>query len=248
MDTQRYAFLKRKIVPQLRFNQEFYEEAVGRHISAQTVWLDAGCGKHVLPPWRAETERNLVARARLAIGCDADHEAIRKHCTLSRLVACDLAQLPMRSASVNLITCNMVVEHLERPIEVFGEFARILKPGGRVIIHTPNLYSHFVLGSRLIPKRLKPILVKALDGRKGEDVFPTRYCANTPARLQALMTQVGLTKESFRMLASEAALQATHPILAVPELLYIRLTLRPSLKLLRASILATFLKTESKSS
>lgn len=244
MRQEDYLLLKRKIVPQLAFNQSFYEEAVSQHVSQETVWLDAGCGKHILPPWRGDAERTIVTRARLAIGCDTDHQSLRDHQTLSRLVTCNLEHLPFRSNSVSLITCNMVVEHLERPIEVFAEFARILRPKGEMIVHTPNVYSHVVFGSRLIPSRVKLRLVGALDGRKEDDIFRTRYRANSSARLQTLMARVGLTLKSCRMLASEAALQGTHPVLVVPELLYIRMTLRPALRYLRASILAIFTKAE----
>ena len=143
---------------------------------------------------------------------------------------------------MSLITCNMVVEHIDQPLEVFGEFARILKSDGRVIIHTPNAYSHFVVGSRFLPRRVKLRLIRALDGREESDVFPTRYRANTPTKLRAMMAQVGLRQERCRMLASDATMAETHPLLVVPELLYIRLTLRPVFKFLRFSILASFVK------
>jgi SAM-dependent methyltransferase len=242
MKYEDYVALKRRIVPQLRFNQEIYEGAVTEYVTEQTTWLDAGCGHHILPVWRREAEQRLIKKARLVVGCDADQVSLRKHCTLDRLVVADLTGLPFKAESVNLITCNMVVEHIDRPLEVFAEFARILKSGGRVIVHTPNAYSHFVVGSRFVPRRLKLRLIRALDGREESDVFPTRYRANTPTKLRALMAQVGLRQERCRMLASDAASAVTHPLLAVPELLYIGLTLHPAFKFLRFSILASFVK------
>jgi hypothetical protein len=48
------------------------------------------------------------------------------------------------------------------------------------------------------------------------------------------------------MLASDAALAVTHPVLASLELRYIKLTMRSALKFLRCSILATFVKSREK--
>jgi hypothetical protein len=135
-----------------------------------------------------------------------------------------------------------VVEHLDRPLDVFREFARVLAPGGRVVVHTPNLTSHFVLGSGLLPRPLKLKLIEALDGRPPDDVFPTRYHANTPGRLRTLMERAGLKQDTCRLLASDAVFAQTHPLLLIPELLYIRLTLLPAFKYLRTSILAEFVK------
>ena len=59
-------------------------------------------------------------------------------------VGATLDHLPFRSQSIDLITLNNVAEHLERPGEVLAEFARVLAPGGRVIIHTPNVSSYAV--------------------------------------------------------------------------------------------------------
>jgi len=237
-----YLALKKKIVPRLQFNQSIYEDAVAEHVSGDTVWLDAGGGKHIFPSWREEAERELVRKARLVVGCDVDEVSMRQHRTLRRLVVADLKKLPFKAGSVSLITCNMVVEHLPRPLAVFAEFARVLTAGGRVIVHTPNAISHFVVGSRFVPRRLKLKLIKALEGRPHDEAFPTYYRANTPWRIRTQMAQVGLEKEWCRMLASDAILAVTHPLLVVPELLYIRLTLRSSLKFLRVSILGSFIK------
>lgn len=242
MEYEDYINLKQRIVPQLRFNQAIYEEAVAEYVSAQTIWLDAGCGHHIFPLWRENAERELVTRARLAVGCDVDHKSIAKHRTLKRLVVANLDFLPIRSGSISLLTCNMVVEHLDRPQQVFEEFSRVLRPGGRLIVHTSNTLCHFVLGSRLLPRRARLRLARVLDTRTPDDVFPTRYRANTPARLRRVAAKAGLNQEKCRMLASDATLAVAHPLLAVAELLYIRLTLCSALRALRCSILGTFVK------
>jgi ubiquinone/menaquinone biosynthesis C-methylase UbiE len=243
MEYTDYVAIRARIVPRLRYNQEIYEEAVGEHVSERTAWLDAGCGPHIFQ-WREQAERAFVGRARLVVGCDADRASIRKHRTLRQLVVADLQALPFRPESFSLVTTNMVVEHLDRPFAVFAEFTRVLKRGGRVIVHTPNVWSPFVVVCRLLPEWLKVKLARALDGRLETEVFPTRYRANSPRRLRALMLKAGLKEEWCRLLASEAVFAVTHPVLVAPELLYIKLTLSRVLRFLRPAVLASFVKAD----
>jgi SAM-dependent methyltransferase len=243
IDLTTYFKLKAVLAPRLRFNQVIYEETLAGHVRPGVVWLDAGCGRRVLPAWRETAERVLVNTCKLALGCDLDVSAMRAHRTLRRLAVTDLERLPFAAESIDLITCNMVAEHLEDPTTVFAEFARVLRPGGRVIVHTPNAYSHFVIGSRLVPSgRFKRRLASALDGRDEAEIFPTRYRANTPGRLRALMSKAGLRQESCRLVANDAVSARISPILAALELIYIRLTLLRAFRLLRVTILATFVK------
>ena len=242
MDYQDYSRLKKRIVPSLRFNQEIYEDFISQHISGETIWLDAGCGRHILPVWRIEAERALVKAAKIALGCDVDESSLHEHATLTRRLVASLDDLPLQRESVDLVTCNMVVEHLHHPRKTFAECARVLKVGGRLIIHTPNAYSYFVLLSRLVPRGPKLRLVRMLDGRRDRDVFPTRYLANTPRKLRALMAECGLEEERFSLLASDAMLASVHPLLTALELLYIKMTMAPRFRLLRVSMLASFVK------
>ncbi len=49
--------------------------------------------------------------------------------------------LPFQDASFDYVTCVEGIEHLENPFSCIREFARVLKPGGRLIITTPNIMS-----------------------------------------------------------------------------------------------------------
>lgn len=141
-----------------------------------------------------------------------------KHRTLHMLAVSDLEQLPLDAASVSLITCNVVVEHLRRPHAVFAEFARVLQPGGRAIVHTPNVYSHFVPAARCLPRPLKVWLEGRLTGRGAADIYPALYRANSPRRLRTHMANAGLHQEFSRLIASEAATKGAHPLVAALEL------------------------------
>jgi SAM-dependent methyltransferase len=237
-----YAEMKKLLTPGLRYSQDIFQEIVTRYVSDDTTWLDAGCGWHLLPPWKLDAERALVQRARAVFGVDGDESALRKHRTIHMLAVSDLERLPLDAESVSLVTCNVVVEHLRRPHLVFAEFARVLQPGGRVIVHTPNVYSHFVLAARCLPRPLKLRLEGRLSGRGAEDIYPAHYRANSRRRLRTLMSGAGLHEEFSRLIASEAATKGAHPLVAALELLLIRLTLQSRFKALRTGIIASFVK------
>ena len=48
---------------------------------------------------------------------------------------------PFADASMDVIICNQVLEHVKEVFWMFAEFSRILKTGGRLILGTPNLAS-----------------------------------------------------------------------------------------------------------
>ncbi len=49
----------------------------------------------------------------------------------------DIKSIPVPSESFDVILCTEVLEHVPEPIEVLREMARLLKPGGRLLITAP---------------------------------------------------------------------------------------------------------------
>jgi SAM-dependent methyltransferase len=94
--------------------------------------LDIGCG----------TGQNLAwhrTRGCRALGIDPDPAAIAIAASHGLDVRCgtwiDSAQI---AAPFDCITCDQVLEHLPDPIAGLRDMAQALKPGGRLIIATPN--------------------------------------------------------------------------------------------------------------
>ncbi|MEI6268155.1 MAG: methyltransferase domain-containing protein [Methylococcaceae bacterium] len=52
-------------------------------------------------------------------------------------IVCDITAIPEENGSFDIILCSEVFEHLSDPLKALDEFARLLKPGGKLIITAP---------------------------------------------------------------------------------------------------------------
>jgi SAM-dependent methyltransferase len=50
---------------------------------------------------------------------------------------CDIASVPVADGEFDAILCTEVLEHVREPVKVVQEMARILKPGGRLMLTAP---------------------------------------------------------------------------------------------------------------
>jgi SAM-dependent methyltransferase len=220
-----YYPLARRLYPKRQFLSSVYRDQIAGMVAPGIRWLDAGTGHQILDTRLEREERDLVSKASLAVGCDIFLPALRNHRSLGERVCCGLDRLPFRDGSFDLVTMNMVVEHLDSPGRVFPEVARILDEGGCLIIHTPNLAGYFVLlvrlGWRLLPQRLVFRLIRQLEHRDPDDVFRTFYRANTRQRLAQLARQSGMSEERTLMLTGRPFFYFLAP-LCVLEMLGVR--------------------------
>lgn len=229
--------LQSLIAPTLKYSQAIYEETLIAHCGASDAWLDLGCGHHLLPTWRLEQEKEMIGNAKLFVGIDYDYLSLNMHRTLDHKVRGDMGKLPFPNAAFDLLTSNMVFEHLDKPETQLKEIARVLKPGGKLIIHTPNTLGYVTLIARMIPNAIKAALILHLEGRKEEDVFPAYYRANSAARIAELASSCGLRVSKVRMICSSPKL-AILPPLVLLELLWIRLLMTGALRPFRTNIVA----------
>lgn len=96
--------------------------------------LDVGCGDG------ARTLANLPAGS---IGLDISRVALSLAADVvddARLLRGDLATLPVRDGGVDAVTAYHAVFHVPRTEHphVFGEFARVLRPGGWLLMTLPS--------------------------------------------------------------------------------------------------------------
>jgi ubiquinone/menaquinone biosynthesis C-methylase UbiE len=221
--------LMKLVLPDLVWNQEIYGKLLQGHISKDTKWLDVGCGWRLLGRHLEPIEDALVANAGMTVGCDLSFDGLIKHRNISKLVLASANDLPFRESTFNLVTCNMVVEHLEDPAKTFRELARVLSPGGELIIHTPNLLNYAVFLNhtvmRLLPRKFVLRFIQLGESRKEEDIFPTFYRANTVRHLAQVGAKFHLNPDSHRMLTPPQPFFTFFWPLAFLQMLIMRLTM-----------------------
>lgn len=229
------------IAPTLRYSQLIYEDVLKENADSNKIWLDLGCGHQLLPQWRFNEEARLTQNAKLLIGLDYDFNSLKKHRTISNRIRGDIKHLPFADNSFNLITSNMVFEHLSEPEKQMTEIFRILKPGGILLFHTPNSLGYCTIFAKLIPELIKDKLILFLQGRKEEDIFPAYYRINSKQNIKKIAQMTGFHVEEFRLLVSSAQTVMIPPVV-VFELIWIRTLMTNSLKAFRTNIIAKLRK------
>ena len=230
---------------QLPFAEQYYRNLLFELLTPESEWLDLGCGHQLLPGWLKDSSQDqqaLSARCRRLIGADLAVDDLVRHPYLGGRVICNLHRLPFRDNSFSLVTARSVVEHIEAPEPFLAEASRILKPGGQILLATPNLLYYQCLVASVTPDPIKKILVRKLEGRAEQDVFPTFYRLNTPSTLKRLAGNCGFTVSFVKTVESLPELiRLGHPFVQV-ERVITRILRHTQLYSFRAVIIALLQK------
>jgi ubiquinone/menaquinone biosynthesis C-methylase UbiE len=94
--------------------------------------VELGCGAgHVLANFPGDVLGIDIAPTMLA-------KARRRLGSRALLVRADVERVPLRDASLRWLVCTEVIEHVIDPAQLLAEIARLLAPGGRVVVTFPN--------------------------------------------------------------------------------------------------------------
>jgi SAM-dependent methyltransferase/uncharacterized protein YndB with AHSA1/START domain len=172
--------------------------------------LDVPCG----PGLASEALRRLGFQVTAA---DLDEQAFAAKSPEIRFERLDLdLPLPFADASFELVHCGDGIEHLESPLRALRELARVLAPGGTLLLTTPNYASlerrlRFLVSGSLA----KPLPRDEPVGTRGHGhISPL-----TLTQLCWMAERAGLALVSARTLLGKPRQRLLAP-LALPALLY----------------------------
>ena len=103
--------------------------------------LEAGCGRGDAAIGVAEKVGRGVLAGDFSLSATAigrNRESRQSLPTRIQWYCGDAQELPLADACVDWILCFETVEHLPDPTKAIREFARVLRPRGRLVLTTPN--------------------------------------------------------------------------------------------------------------
>ncbi|HKD00293.1 MAG TPA: class I SAM-dependent methyltransferase [Methylomirabilota bacterium] len=161
--------------------------------------LDVGCGVGLFALWLAEAigprgrvvaiepsrERVEAARAFVGHGASASRLEFREG---------DATKLDAPDASFDWVWCGDVLHHIQDTGRALGEFARVVRPGGRIVVKESQLlHGVFLPGHPELERRLRQAEMEWSRHEGGEFSFEERR-----QRTLASLRAARLSVESFR--------------------------------------------------
>lgn len=149
------------------------------------------------------------------IAVDISAEELAANRDVDRTLAADVGkEIPMPTASVDLILSRALLEHVEGVPASIKEMARVLKPGGRAIHLVPCRYSLFGIAARMLPfEQLLKITHATMPWTKGQVEFPVKYDHCWPEALEIEFRTAGFSNvETGITWAQPGYFEAIYPL------------------------------------
>ncbi len=108
----------------------------------------------------------------------------------TRVVTAPIEEAGIPDAGFDLAVARFVLEHLPQPERTAAAVARALRPGGHLVLLTPNRWHYVPLVARFAPMGIHRVVARH-QGRGDGDAHPTFYRANTVPTLERIFGAVG---------------------------------------------------------
>lgn len=168
--------------------------------------LHAGCGRDKIGVSKPFTDRCKV------VGIDLDPRVAPLFHSEFHLGS--ISSMPFDDATFDVVFSEYVMEHVADPAAAFREVARVLKPGGRFLVLTPNAYSYKSIVAALTPYRFHLAMGRIRYGRGHEaDMYPTVYRCNTARKFRRYAAASGLRIASFQRITNGPTWFVKFPVL-----------------------------------
>jgi len=137
--------------PSFKARLRVFEECLAGYDLRGQDWLDAGCGSGIMARFLVARGANvlgvdaaeeMIARARELANQNVARQDVAKHDEqLSQLRfehIATISHLPLAAQSLDGILCSSVLEYVPDPAACLAEFARVLRPGGLLVVSVAN--------------------------------------------------------------------------------------------------------------
>lgn len=165
---QKYRRLKPKWLDSLNL----YRNLIDSYITLETRILDVGCG-------HGDFLKPVHDKTIYSYGLDPDEDVLAKNTFIKSKTVGIVEKLPFENNFFDLVISAWVLEHLPDPQKAFQEIFRVLKPGGKIIFLTPNVWNYNVWIIRFIPKKFHDFFTRKLYDRQEHDTCPKQYKINS---------------------------------------------------------------------
>jgi SAM-dependent methyltransferase len=176
---------------------DIYEATVAKLVGPDCAWIDVGCGRDLFPGNTA-LAKDLAGRCRLLFGVD-DSENVFDNSLLHERSR-NRIDYYRTDQTFDLATLRMVAEHITEPDAALASIARLMRPGGKVVVYTINQWSPISVISWIVPFQLHHWIKKLIWNSEERDTFPVAYKMNSRKRLKKLFAQAGFRESHFSYL------------------------------------------------
>ncbi len=108
--------------------------------------LEIGCGRGGFACWLAQYQAEIIAADFASTAVEKGRAfALQNEISGVTWEVTDIQAIPHPEASFDMVISCETIEHVSDPRRALGELARVLKPGGRLLLTTPNYLGTFGL-------------------------------------------------------------------------------------------------------
>jgi SAM-dependent methyltransferase len=146
--------------------------------------LEVGCGTGGLLVAAARVGRSIVGVDIAARWLVVARRRLTDHGLVVPLTVAEAERLPWPDGTFDTVVADSLLEHLDDPVRALREWVRVLRPGGQLVLWSPNRFTlatdpHLGLwGVGWLPRRLVPAYLRL----RGRTDWPPRTLSAAEAR------------------------------------------------------------------
>jgi SAM-dependent methyltransferase len=190
-------------------SNDFKQRIVPSYLRPGLVLYDIGGGAR--PCVDLETKLRLGLKV---TGLDIDEEELAKapRGLYDRAIVADITTYREQNAA-DLVVCKSTLEHVRNTEAALATMARLLNPGGTLLVFVPSRNALYARLNLLLPQRLKLRLLSAFMPDQADELgFPAMYDRCTPRDFRCFAASYGLQIKELRSYYISSYFSVAFPI------------------------------------